>query len=24
LGLHRGVLIWCLRFAVPFAFAPLS
>lgn len=24
LGLHRGVLIWCLRFAVPFAFAPLG
>jgi hypothetical protein len=21
---HRGVLIWCLRFAVPFAFAPLT
>ena len=23
-ALHRGVLIWCLRFAVPFAFAPLN
>ncbi|HJU80327.1 MAG TPA: DM13 domain-containing protein [Acidimicrobiia bacterium] len=22
--LHGGVLIWCLRFAVPFAFAPLA
>ncbi|HJR88442.1 MAG TPA: DM13 domain-containing protein [Acidimicrobiia bacterium] len=21
---HRGVLVWCLRFAVPFAFAPLT
>lgn len=23
-SLHGGVLIWCLRFAVPFAFAPLT
>jgi hypothetical protein len=23
-ALHRGILIWCLRFAVPFAFAPLT
>jgi hypothetical protein len=23
-GVHRTVLIWCLRFAVPFATAPLS
>lgn len=22
--LHSGVLIWCLRFAVPFAFAPMT
>lgn len=23
-AVHRGVLIWCLRFAVPFAFSPLD
>jgi hypothetical protein len=23
-AVHRGVLIWCLRFAVPFAFAPVT
>lgn len=23
-AVHRGVLIWCLRFAVPFALAPLG